>query len=92
MEVSALPPHVKHTLLQLRERISALPWAERSILFGSFAKGSWGIDSDVDLAVFIRRDCPCGLEEYRILNRFCKGSNLDIQIQIFSSEYLDDPC
>ncbi len=87
-----LPPHVKSALLSLRQSILALPWVERVLLFGSFAKGSWGRQSDVDLAVFVRRGTPCGLAEYRVLCRFCRGLDLDIQIQVFSVAELDDPC
>lgn len=92
MEDLTLPSAVRLGLLDLRKNILSLPWVDRALLFGSFAKGSWGRESDVDLAVFVRRGAPCGLAEYKTLNRFCRGMALDVQIQIFSVEELDDPC
>ena len=92
MEVPQLPIQITRVLLDLRQCILALPWVDRCILFGSFAKGTWSTESDVDLAVFTCRNSPCGLEEFRVLNRFCHGLDLDIQIQIFPAEELDDPC
>ena len=62
------------------------------MLYGSFARGDWCADSDVDLAVFLCPGTPCGLEQYMALSRLCRSSDYDVQVQIFGIDELDKPC
>ena len=73
-------------------RIAALPDVERIILFGSYAKGTPSDQSDVDLAVFIKTQETCLLNEYRQLCQICNNPVMDIQVQAFNCLELREPC
>lgn len=88
----SFPAGLTALLRKLRHEFLAIHWVERVMLYGSFAKGSWGAQSDVDLAVFVRRGTPCDLAHYMALARLCRSPDFDTQVQLFSAEELDDPC
>lgn len=92
MNRADVPAPVRGLLRRVRSKLAALPWVDRVLLFGSFARGDWNQESDVDLAVFARRGAPCGLAQYQILSRICRDPRFDVQVQLFSAEELDDPC
>ncbi len=48
----AIPPKVIESVKQFISKISAEIPVKKAILFGSFAKGNFDKDSDVDLAIF----------------------------------------
>ena len=79
-------------IAQIKNRLIAFEWVERVILFGSYARGDFRHDSDVDLAVMVKPGFPCHLEEFKKLSAQCRRSGADIQIQMFSQEELLDPC
>lgn len=87
-----VPAPVRSLLRRVQGEILALPWVDRVLLFGSFARGDWNRESDVDLAVFARRGVLCGLTQYKLLSRICRDPRFDVQVQLFSVEELDDPC
>ncbi|HPE15944.1 MAG TPA: nucleotidyltransferase domain-containing protein [Oscillospiraceae bacterium] len=92
MDRADVPVPICGLLRRVRSELTALPWVDRVLLFGSFARGDWSLESDVDLAVFARRGAPCGLAQYKILSRICRDPRFDVQVQLFSAEELDDPC
>ena len=69
-----------------------LPGAEKVVVFGSYAKGTQGPDSDLDVAVFFDDDGTPFLARHRALTHLCVNPHIDIQIQAFSSSELDAPC
>lgn len=77
---------------RVKDRLLAYPWVQKVYLYGSFARGTYRGDSDLDLAVFVVQGHPCGLREYTQVCRAARGEVFDIQIQLFSSDELDDPC
>jgi predicted nucleotidyltransferase len=50
--MAAIPPKVIESVKQFLARISSEIPVKKAILFGSFAKGTFDKDSDVDLAIF----------------------------------------
>jgi len=75
-----------------KEIVSHIP-GSRVMLFGSYAKGNFCKDSDIDIAVFL----PCNFSNTDIIaiNRLlCKLSssyNADIQTQVFMQDELLTP-
>lgn len=86
------PAYIRTLLCRLTGQIYQLPLVSRVYLYGSYAKGSAGADSDLDLAVFFDSDKDCFLEEYRWLSRICLNSRVDVQAQAFSLRELKEPC
>jgi predicted nucleotidyltransferase len=50
--MAAIPPKVLESVKQFFTRISSEIPVKKAVLFGSFAKGTFDKDSDVDLAIF----------------------------------------
>lgn len=96
MAFGILPAHipgaVRATILKLADRLRTYPLVNKVVLYGSFAVGTYGTDSDIDIAVFLPEGNECGLDVYRELYRLVGVSGYDIQIQVFSMDELDDPC
>lgn len=61
-------------------------------LYGSYAKGTFSPESDLDLAVFMFDDNSVNLHNYRILSKICLNIEIDIQVQILAVSELDNPC
>ncbi|MCL0040928.1 nucleotidyltransferase domain-containing protein [Thermodesulfovibrionales bacterium] len=72
---------------EIVERIVAVSNPQRIILFGSFAYGSPGEESDIDLLV-VKPDIGSRIEEYTKIRKSLKGikSSFDI-ILLTSKEY-----
>ena len=51
-----IPVRLRRVLHELGERISGLDKVTASMLFGSYSKGTYGKNSDVDVAVFVSAD------------------------------------
>ena len=96
MAVGILPAHipgaVRAKILQLADRLRTHPLVNKVVLYGSFAVGTYGADSDIDIAVFLPAENDCGLAVYRELHRLIGGNGYDVQIQVFSMDEFDDPC
>lgn len=82
----------KAILMDVCARIYRLPNVGKIILFGSYAKGDFSSESDMDLAVFFDTDRDCLLDEYRMVARICGNSEIDIQAQVFRLSELEEPC
>ncbi|TFJ93741.1 nucleotidyltransferase domain-containing protein [Lentibacillus salicampi] len=50
--MAALPPKVIESIEQFLSNISSEIPVKKAVLFGSFAKGTYDEDSDIDLAIF----------------------------------------
>lgn len=62
------------------------------VLFGSYAKGTYGSDSDIDIAVFVCDDKSGEQADiYRKAVRLVSFYPLDIQILMFNEGALADP-
>ena len=86
-------PDKRHELLvSVVRAIEQLPRVEHIYLFGSYAMGTQSPDSDVDLAVFFDSEKDKLLDEYRTLVGICRNAELDIQVQVFQSAELEEPC
>jgi len=79
-------------MLEICRAIHTLPDVDQIVLFGSFAKGCAGCDSDIDLAVFFTSKDARLLRQYRQLARICVNSIIDIQVQPFHTYELATPC
>ena len=89
---AALPAALLRLVGDRLDAIYDIPGVDRVIIFGSYAKGTYGPASDLDVAVFFRAGGASLLEYYRILSRLCACPEIDIQVQAFSSCELGDPC
>ena len=87
-----LPRPLERLLISIKNRTLELPWVDRVILYGSFARGNYNEQSDLDIAVFARRNMPHHLEQYRQLAALSRTDVIDVQMQLFSVDELDDPC
>ncbi len=88
-----LPEEVRCAVRSALHAARQLPGAEKVVVFGSYAKGTQGPDSDLDVAVFFGEDDHTPfLFRHRALTRLCVNPEIDIQIQAFSSAELDAPC
>ncbi len=87
-----LPEQIHQLLARLCAEISALPWVDKIVLYGSHAKGCYTVNSDLDIAVFAQKGAVCDLQKYRQLARICRTDIMDVQVQVFSVEELEDAC
>lgn len=79
-------------LSDICRRIAALPGVESIVLYGSYAKGQAGSESDIDLAVFFDTQDECLIDRYRELARICANPQVDVQVQPFHTYELIRPC
>ncbi len=87
-----LPKPIHKFLAQICTQMRDFPWVEKIVLYGSYAKGGYAADSDLDLAVFAKNKTACDLPKYRQLARICRTDMIDVQVQVFSVEEMEDPC
>lgn len=79
-------------LRELRDRLTRLGNLSFIVLYGSYSKGTYHKNSDVDIAVFVR-DIPESkmLDFYRKAQRCTFGLSHDIQLMVFPDEVLSEP-
>lgn len=80
-----IPESVAEICISLVGEISLCFPGSRILLFGSYAKGNYNKDSDLDIAVFLtlsfkNRD---PIELFRQICRLCGRYDFDIQPQVF---------
>jgi predicted nucleotidyltransferase len=90
--LSSLPEDIKDSVERRLKQIKALRGVEKIIIFGSYAKGTHEPSSDIDIAVFFNAEDTVLLEQYRLLSKICACSEIDIQVQVFLSCELIEPC
>lgn len=86
-----LPRDIRLILEDCIPRLNTALRLDRVILYGSYSKGTFTKDSDIDLAIFIPDVCGSILDAYRTAVRICCAYGKDIQPQIFFTNELDMP-
>lgn len=91
LTITELPEEIQETLGQLVTKIKVLYPQSRILLFGSYARGNYNSESDIDIALFLPERCS-PLEQRDIFRKICRilrNYCYDIQPQIFfEEEYL----
>lgn len=91
MKEAWLPEHIWAILRDIVHRVHAEWRIEKIILYGSYSKGSYTPESDVDIAFFVE-DAPQGLRQvHGIIYRICSQYDVDVQPQVFYCAELDCP-
>lgn len=83
--------NIKNVLTKFVEEILVADYVEKVILYGSYSKNTYNSNSDIDIAVFIKKDSVSILHEFKRVTFLALGHNADIQPQIFYSDELIDP-
>lgn len=89
--MSGIEEEVRQLLAELIPRLKKALLVVRIILFGSFSKGNFRPESDIDIAVFIKESDGNLLEAFRTAQIICSEYSYDIQIQIFEEDELETP-
>jgi len=80
---------VKRTVKQFNQCVSRQLPVKKVLLYGSYAKGSARVDSDIDVAVFL--DCPDHSQRLELgAKLFHFAGNIDVEIEpkcFFWDEY-----
>ncbi len=76
---------LKNELIEIDEIVSV-------VLFGSYSKGTYGKNSDIDIAVFVRNQAIYKIHDiYRQAVRRTANYRYDIQLLIFAIDSLNNP-
>lgn len=76
----------------LKDEIMRIPGVMSVVLFGSYSRGDFTRDSDIDLAVFIPGNDPTVQKDvFRKCITCASDIALDIQILVFCADSLRDP-
>lgn len=86
----AVPENVVYVLKTLRRSLMSVYGVCSVVLFGSYAKGTFTPESDIDIAVFVRDGIDL-LSVFRQSVKLSSGYPLDIQILVFYESSLDEP-
>lgn len=87
-----IPAQVERTIKAYLENISRIIPIDKAILFGSYAKGNYSVDSDIDLAIFSSYfDDKDRLESFRLLFLEAMEFPFDIQPQPFTKDEMLKP-
>lgn len=89
---SSVPVEIVSVLKKLKTDLMALGNITSVVLFGSYSKGTYGKDSDIDVAVFVfddREDRLHGI--FREAQRCAMKYPFDIQILVFPAVMLEEP-
>lgn len=87
-----MPSNVINTLRLLKNELIKIEDVLSVVLFGSYSRGNYGKNSDIDIAVFVRNSAAGRmLMIYRQAVRCAAKYKYDIQILIFTVEALDAP-
>lgn len=86
-----LPRPVYDILIPVVKRIKSESYVKKVYLYGSYCKGNYNEESDLDIAVFIDESKISIYEEYKRIAYLCLGYAIDIQPQVFSYDELCDP-
>ena len=87
-----LPVQIDRTIKEFLYNISMKIPIEKAILFGSYAKGNYNENSDVDLAIFSRYfNDKDRLDNFRLLFLEAMNFSVDLQPQPFTEDDLNNP-
>lgn len=86
-----LPEQIVSILKDIVDRVHVEQAIEKIILYGSYSKGSYTPESDVDIAFFLS-DISQGLRQiHGAIYRICSQYDVDVQPQVFYSAELEYP-
>ncbi len=89
---SSLPPDIIQMLKSLKDELLKIENISSIVLFGSYSKGTYDKDSDIDIAVFVGDSAAANLQSiYRQAVRCTAEYKYDIQILIFTDASLISP-
>ena len=86
----SIPQQIKEKIIEIRDALLKCVEVSKVYLYGSYAKGTFTNDSDIDIAVFVVSEAN-ERENYIEFNRLARCSKYDIQIQVFNEEELNEP-
>ena len=89
--LEALPNDIKEILVYVSSKIVKSEEVSEIMLYGSYAKGTWDVSSDIDMAVFLRDNIKDIHYFYKKFNRITMNSGYDFQIQVFNQFELQEP-
>lgn len=90
--MSGIPVQIEQAIMEFLSNVSKKIPIDKAILFGSYAKGTYTKDSDVDLAVFSHYfDDKDRMENFRLLFLEAMNFSVDLQPQPFTEEDLKNP-
>lgn len=90
--MSSIPIQIERVIRDYLEAISKKIPIEKAILFGSYAKGTFTKDSDIDLAIFSNVFTNDNrLDDFRLLFREAMEFPVDLQPQPFTKDDLINP-
>lgn len=82
--LEALPKDIRKVLVDVSSKIIECEEVCFIMLYGSYAKGTWNPDSDIDMAVFLRDNVKDMYYFYKKFNRMTMKTGFDFQIQVFN--------
>jgi predicted nucleotidyltransferase len=89
---TTIPPDILLMLRYLKNELIEIEDIVSVVLFGSYSKGTYGKNSDIDIAVFVRNKAVDKIHDvYRQAVRHAANYGYDIQILIFTQNSLDNP-
>lgn len=89
--LSLLPADVINLLAVIRESILKVSEVSAIVLYGSYARGNWNEQSDIDIAVFLGDNEKDIHYFYKEFNKVTSDSKYDVQFQVFDESELLEP-
>ena len=90
--MAALPSPIKQVIQDYVTKISSQIPVEKVILFGSYAKGTFDSDSDIDIAIFSNHFRKMDeIEGFRFLFTQAMDYDADLQPLAFTMEDYENP-
>lgn len=89
--MKTLPRAVSSALADAVPKLKCALPVKKIILFGSYSRGTYTSQSDVDIAVFIQDGYRSLIEAYKTVSRICGCYGLDFQPQVFYDSESDSP-
>lgn len=90
--MAEIPDNIKHALSEYIQSLSQVISVQTAILFGSYAKGTWNEESDIDIAVFSENFSSMDrVEAITLLLEKALSYGLDIQPLAYDDEELKHP-
>lgn len=90
--MSNVPIQIENTIKEYLSIISKMIPIDKAILFGSYAKGNYNEESDVDLAIFSSSfNNQNRIESFRLLFLEAMNFSIDLQPQPFTKDDLLNP-
>ena len=90
--MAEIPDNIKHALSDYIQSLSQDITVRTAILFGSYARGTWDEESDIDIAIFSKNFSSMDrVEAITFLLNKALSYGLDIQPLAYDDKELDHP-